>query len=357
MDRETGRTVPSSRSVTVIPVLPNWSEPVALLRGTGILLIALGAVLALEQALAGLLRALALKREPLVSDGHRLASYQQSIWTWSAPEVRALWLGLLACAICLRLVGLHDPLWALPAGVLFALALAWDLEHWTFVAVSRWQVAWRCGWRGRIRRVPTAQLARVHRIETPAWPARRKPRRDQPLRRLWHRLGGSGQLGLELHNGHAVRLPATDLLLGRPALRAMAAILKTRQAEAMAQRQDDRRHHQAHQRQQAERRRLARQQARHQALRQARQVEQAPDNTTRDIATPDTAAAPGSLVNAPPPLTDGSAALQRQIARLRDARDRGRHGGREHERAGRTDLHDLPPADPTRPAPDTLMMG
>ncbi|MGY0196566.1 hypothetical protein ACWA7J_15985 [Leptothrix sp. BB-4] len=336
------------------PVLLAWPEAAALLRGTGILLIALGAVLALEQALAGVLRALALKREPLVSDGHRLASYQQSIWTWSAPEVRALWLGLLACAICLRMVGLHDPLWALPAGVLFLLSLAWDLERWTFVAVSRWQIAWRCGWRGRIRRVPTAQLARVHRIETPAWPARRKPRRDQPLRRVWHRLTGSGQLGLELHNGHAVRLPATDLLVGRPALRAMAAILKARQVEAMAQRQEDRRHHQAYQRQQAERRRLARQQVRHVARRLALAQDSQPGALTAAAAE---AAPSHGLVNAPPPLTDGSAALQRQVALLRDARARSRQGRTDDAPAGRTDLHDLPPADPTRPAPDTLMMG
>ncbi len=295
-----------------------WPEAAALLRGTGILLIALGAVLAFEQALAGLLRAIALKREPLVSDGHRLASYQRSIWTWSAPEVRALWLGLLACAVCLRMVGLHDPLWAVPALGLFALSLAWDLEHWTFVAVSRWQVAWRCGWRGRIRRVPTAELARVHRIETPAWGGRRPNGQHGRLRHAWHRLSGSGQLALELHNGHAVRLPVTDLLLGRPALRAMAGVLKTRQAEAMAQRQEDRRHRQRHQ------------------DRQRRRVR------------------PAELSE---PLSDEAQALQREMALLRAARSRAVRAAGDRLPQGRPALLELPPPDPTRAAPDTLMTG
>ena len=192
-------------------------------------LTALAISVALEQSLSGLARLYRLRREPMVSEQHAAAFYQRSLFTWASADMRRLWLGLIVVATCGWLAWLRHPLWALPAGASLLASLLWDLSVWECVAVSRWQVAWRRGWSRSVRRVPTAQVARVHVIE-----------RTGPRARAF----GTCCLALELHNGRAVKLPRTGRWPGLRAVQQASAFLRQRQRETAQERRLDARERQ-----------------------------------------------------------------------------------------------------------------
>jgi hypothetical protein len=193
-------------------------------------LTALVVSITLEQTLSALARLYRLRHEPMVSDQHPTAFYQRSLFTFASAEMRWLWLGLIAAATCGWLAWRAHPLWALAATAALLGSLVWDLSIWECVAVSRWQVAWRRGWRRSVRRVPTAQIARVHVIERPL------SRRHGWLARHHGHALGTCCLALELHNGHAVKLPRTGRWPGLRAVAQASAFLRQRQRETAHER-------------------------------------------------------------------------------------------------------------------------
>lgn len=259
---------------------------------------ALLVVLALEQLIATLAKTWRLRQEPLVSDQHRIGGYERSIFTWGVAELRPLWAALAGSALALWLAGTAHVAWALPALALLAAAVWQDLRSWECVAISPWQIAWRRGWRRSVRRLPAAQIARVHRA------GRRAPRDADTLTRWRHQFFGHRYLALELHNGRAVKLPRTSAWAGGREVRIVAELLRTRQLEVVQQRRE-----------------MARLQAR--AERRARRLR----------------------------MSEAALDLQQEIAELRAARSR------NQRLLAISAQHELPPPDPTRPAPETLMLG
>jgi hypothetical protein len=191
----------------------------ALLSAAGLLL-ALTGCLAVERVLVHAIRALLMAAWPMIggqeASAGRLARYERSVFTLGAAEARTVLVALLLAGLGLWLGWGGSPAWTGAGLLAFALALAWDLWTWECVEVSRWQLAWRRGWRHSVRRLPLVQVAEVHVVERRA----RLPGRWLP--RHLGRVLGASYLAVELHNGRAIKLPRTALASGGAAVEQVA---------------------------------------------------------------------------------------------------------------------------------------
>lgn len=198
--------------------------------GIGLLPALLAAALAvlLERAVAGGLRALLLAREGR-SDAaaSRTWCYHRNPWAFDRGDLLAV-LAALALSGGLAATALdHGADWLLPAALLWAGALGWDLWTWERVACSVESVSWRRGWRSPVRRAPVIGLRSVRVTRGHAW-GRQIPGWLQP---------GSHRLVLELSDGMAVELPRTgDLFGGRASVEQVARFLRTQIAEVATHR-------------------------------------------------------------------------------------------------------------------------